>query len=74
MSFSSCIGTTTVTVTVYDAAETQILKQDLKVKVKKNAADVTVTGIADGDKFSVGQEVPVTLPRQGVDTDERAYS
>jgi len=65
------LGTTTVTVTVYDAAETQILKQDLKVKVKKNAADVTVTGIADGDKFSVGQEVPVTLPRQGVDTDER---
>ncbi len=66
-----CIGTTTVTVTVYDANETEVFKQDLKVKVKKNATDVTVTGITDGDKFSVGQTVDVTLPRQGVDTDER---
>ena len=69
--FSSCIGTTTVTVAVIDAADTEIFKRDLKVKVKKNAADVTVTGIADGDKFSVGQTVDVTLPRAGVDTDER---
>ena len=69
--FSSCIGTTTVTVQVFDATDTEIFKQDLKVKVKKNAADVTVTGIADGDKFSVGQTVDVTLPRAGVDTDER---
>ena len=65
------LGTTTVTVTVYNADEEQIFKQDLKVKVKKNATDVTVTGIADGDKFSVGQTVDVTLPRAGVDTDER---
>ncbi len=69
--FSSCIGTTTVNVKVFNADEEQIFQWDLKVKVKKNAADVTVTGIADGDKFSVGQEIPVTLPRQGVDTDER---
>ncbi len=69
--FSSCIGTTTVTVTVYDAAETEIFKQDLKVIVKKNATDVTVTGIADGDKVKVGQTVDVTLPRLGVDTDVR---
>ena len=41
------------------------------VKVKKNATDVTVTGIADGDSFKVGQTVEVTLPRAGVDTDER---
>ena len=72
--YAKSLGTTTVTVTVYDAAETQILKQDLKVKVKKNAADVTVTGIDDGDKVSVGQTVDVTLPRQGVDTDERALT
>ena len=71
MSFSSCIGTTTVNLKVFNADEEQIFQWDLKVKVKKNAADVTVTGIADGDKFSVGQEIPVTLPRQGVDTDER---
>ena len=69
--FSSCIGTTTVTVTVYNADEEQIFKQDLKVKVKKNATDVAVTGIADGDKVNVGQTIDVTLPRQGVDTDER---
>ena len=69
--FSSCIGTTTVTVTVYNADEEQIFKQDLKVKVKKNATDDAVTGIADGDKVNVGQTIDVTLPRQGVDTDER---
>ena len=69
--FSSCIGTTTVTVAVYDASETEIFKQDLKVIVKKNATDVTVTGIADGDSFKVGQTVDVTLPRAGVDTDAR---
>lgn len=69
--FSSCIGTTTVNVKVYDATDAELLNQDLKVKVKKNASDVTVTGIADGDKFSVGQTVDVTLPRAGVDTDER---
>ncbi|MBO4497289.1 MAG: Ig-like domain-containing protein [Lachnospiraceae bacterium] len=65
------LGTTTVTVAVYDAAETEIFKQDLKVIVKKNAAEVTVTGIADGDKVKVGQTVDVTLPRAGVDTDAR---
>ncbi|MCR5829727.1 MAG: hypothetical protein K6F93_05155, partial [Lachnospiraceae bacterium] len=65
------LGSATVTVTVYDEDENEILKQDLKVKVKKNATDVTVTGIADGDKFKVGQSVDVTLPRAGVDTDDR---
>ncbi len=75
--FSSCIGTTTVNVKVFNADEEQIFQWDLKVKVKKNAADVTVTGIADGDKFSVGQEIPVTLPRKldgNVDTDERDFN
>ena len=69
--FAKSLGTTTVTVTVYNADETEIFKQDLKVIVKKNATDVTVTGIADGDSFKVGQTVDITLPRAGVDTDAR---
>ena len=72
--YAKSIGTTTVTVTVYDAAETEIFKKDLKVKVKKNATEVAVTGIADGDKVKVGQSVDVALPRQGVDTDERSFT
>lgn len=71
--FAKSLGTTTVTVKVLNADEEQIFQQDLKVKVKKNATDITVTGIADGDNFSVGQTVDVTLPRLGVDTDEREF-
>ena len=39
------LGTTTVNVKVFDADETQIFDQDLKVLVKKNATEVTVKGI-----------------------------
>ncbi|MCR5521603.1 MAG: hypothetical protein K6F44_06795, partial [Lachnospiraceae bacterium] len=50
--FAKGIGTTTVTVTVYGSDDSKLLKQDLKVTVKKNAtADTfTVDGIAEGQK------------------------
>ncbi len=65
------LGTTTVTVTVFGSDEDQLFQQDLKVKVKKNATSVKVEGIANGDRFNVGETVDVSLPRVGVDTDER---
>ncbi len=65
------LGTTTVTVTVFGSDEDQLFQQDLKVKVKKNATSVKVEGIANGDRFNVGETVDVSLPRAGVDTDDR---
>ena len=64
------IGTTTVNVKVIDETESVIFNQDLKVKVKKNASDVTVNGITADSHYTVGQTVLVGLPRVD-DTDER---
>ncbi len=68
------LGTANVVVTVYNEDEEQIFQKDLKVKVKKNATDVTVIGIEDGASYKVGESLEVSLPRQGVDTDQRALT
>lgn len=70
------IGSTTVTVSVFDSDDIKIFEKDIKVTVKKNAEAVTVNSdaLASG-KVGVNTPYTVVLPRKAdgkfVDTDGR---
>ncbi len=75
--FSSCIGTTTVTVVVNKNGE-KFWSQDLTVTVKKNATELTVNGIKDGGEYTIDNKLEISMPAyvdgKKVDTDKRSLT
>lgn len=69
------IGVANIKFEVFDiASNTLKFSKEMKVTVKQNATEETlvVKGIEDGDEFTAGQSVTVSLPRTtGTDTDAR---
>jgi len=63
--FAKGRGTATVTVTVREkATEKVIMAKEIKITVKKNAADdFKITGIEDGKEYKVGDVITVKMPR-----------
>ncbi len=68
------VGTATITVKIYNKTNTKkaISTGSFDVTVKRNAkdADLTYKGITNGETYTVGQSLTVTLPK-GTDTDKR---